>query len=118
MHILVKFDKISTEPFAFDISRDGVRFAGTLRRVDRRLVACSGKLSGNLAHICDRCGKDLEICVDESVEITLCDGIFKDAEGELSDVIEFFDGEIDIDEIFTSEVEALKCDYFYCDECK
>ena len=35
----------------------------------------------------------------------------------LDNVIEFFDGKIDFDEVIQSEVESFKSGYFYCDEC-
>ena len=39
-------------------------------------------------------------------------------ENELSDTVEFFDGNIDLKEVFESELEAFKSDYFYCEKCK
>ena len=45
-------------------------------------------------------------------------GIYKDKDDELSNTIEFYNGQIDTDEILISELEAYKSDYFYCDKCK
>lgn len=56
--------------------------------------------------------------INQDVDLLLSDGIYKDADNEFSDVIEFFDGEMDLDEVFVSEVEAYKSDYFYCENCK
>ena len=43
---------------------------------------------------------------------------YKDKDDELSNTIEFYNGQIDTDEILISELEAYKSDYFYCDKCK
>ena len=42
----------------------------------------------------------------------------KTEKNELSDTVEFFDGNIDLKEVFESELEAFKSDYFYCEKCK
>ena len=34
------------------------------------------------------------------------------------DIMEFFNGQIDLDEILQSELEAYKSDYLYCMACK
>ena len=56
--------------------------------------------------------------VDQNVELNLSDGVYKDNENELSDTMEFYDGNIDLIEVFESEIGAFKSDYFYCEKCK
>jgi hypothetical protein len=55
--------------------------------------------------------------LDEKLELTLSDGIY-DEDDNLLDVIEFFEGYIDIDEIIESEVASIKSDFHYCKDCK
>ena len=55
---------------------------------------------------------------DEDVNLILSDGIYKDEEENLDDAVEFFDGFINLEEVLTSEIEAFKSDYFYCEKCK
>lgn len=56
--------------------------------------------------------------MDNDLNLILSDGYYKDKPGELCDVIEFFEGEIDLDEIIQSEIESFKSDYFYCENCR
>ena len=94
----------------FELNSDGVNFNGELKRVTQNLVSCKGKIVGEIAHNCDRCGED--------INLILSDGIYKDKEENLDDVVEFFDGFVNLEEVLTSEIEAFKSDYFYCDKCK
>ena len=67
---------------------------------------------GEIKYICDRCGEEFMLPVDQNVELNLSDGVYKDNENELSDTMEFYDGNIDLIEVFESEIEAFKSDYF------
>ncbi|MBP3224135.1 MAG: hypothetical protein J6M14_02375 [Campylobacter sp.] len=115
---MVNFQKISNSPIEFDIEKDGVKFSGNLVRKDTNLVSCKGKLKGVIPYICDRCGNDFELDIDEDINLLLSDGIFKDNERTNLDVMEFFNSQIDLEEILQSELEAYKSDYLYCMTCK
>ena len=70
-------------------------------------------------HLCDRCSENFKLLVNERVEVFASDGLYEDKEGEeLLNVIEFFDGSIDIEAILQSEIEAFKSDYHYCGQCE
>lgn len=112
----IAFAKIKA-PTHFEFTLSGIRFCGEMSKVSLNLVRCEAKISGKLPHYCDRCGKDIILNLDERISLGFSDGLFKDGD-ELSNVIEFFDGEIDLEEVLKSELEAYKSDYFYCDECK
>ncbi|MCD8214026.1 MAG: hypothetical protein LUC34_08310 [Campylobacter sp.] len=56
--------------------------------------------------------------MNQEIKLFLSDGVYIDVENELSDTIEFFDGNIDLQEVFKSEIESFKSDYFYCENCK
>ena len=63
-------------------------------------------------------GESWEVsAVPSSVNI-ISNGIYKGKEENLEDVVEFFDGFVNLEEVLTSEIEAFKSDYFYCDKCK
>jgi len=99
------------------MSRDGLKFSGILERKNPLQIQLSAQICGKLNHICDRCGDDLVLNLDEKVDLILNKGIFSSEDKNL-DLIEIFGDEIDLDEILTSETEAIKSDYFYCDKCK
>lgn len=114
----IRFDKLSATPVNFESCVDGVKFSGSIKKSTLNLAKCDGRLSGELEHICDSCGADIILSLDEEIDLNLSDGIYKDSDNELSNTIEFYGGEIDTDEILISELEAFKSDYFYCDKCK
>lgn len=111
----IAFAKISSE--ALDISHEceGISFTGSLKRKNAEQVLAKGELNGVLSHFCDSCGKPLEIGINESLELILNDGATSAQE---LDIVEFYDGFIDLDELINSEIESIKSDYFYCKECK
>lgn len=114
----IAFLKITPTPTPFEIERDGVKFIGTLSRKNYALVKCEAKIQGEIEHSCDRCAADIKLDIDEQISLLLSDGEYRGNDGELADVIEFFNGFIDLDEVLLSEIESYKSDYFYCDECK
>ena len=102
----------------FELNLDGLIFNGELGKTNQNLVSCKGKIVGEITHNCDRCGEDMNLKLDEDVNLILSDGIYKDEEENLDDAVEFFDGFINLEEVLTSEIEAFKSDYFYCEKCK
>ena len=114
----IRFDRLSATPINFESSIDEVKFSGSIKKFSLNLAKCDGYLTGKLDHICDSCGADIVLNLNEELNLYLSDGIYKDKDDELSNTIEFYNGQIDTDEILTSELEAYKSDYFYCDKCK
>ena len=114
----IAFAKISASPVPFEISQNGLKFSGNLKRKDSKFIECKGEIKGKIPYICDRCGKEFDLEVSESVNLLLSEGVFNDEKHESLDVMEFFGAEVDVDEILRSEMEAFKSDYFYCEECK
>ena len=114
----IRFDRLSATPVNFESSIDRIKFNGRIKKSTLNLAKCNGKLTGELEHICDSCGADIILSLDEEIDLNLSDGIYKDSDNELSNTIEFYSGVIDTDEILISELEAFKSDYFYCDKCK
>ncbi len=114
----IAFAKISAAPVPFEISQDRLKLSGNLKRKDSKFIECKGEIKGKIPYICDRCGKEFDLEVSESVNLLLSEGVFNDEKQESLDVMEFFGAEVDLDEILRSETEAFKSDYFYCEECK
>ncbi|CZE45879.1 hypothetical protein [Campylobacter geochelonis] len=114
----LNFSKINFNEFPFEIQKANLTFAGNLKRQNAKTVKCDGQIYGKVEYNCDRCGDNILLDLDEKVDLVLSDGIYKSSQDVLEDVVEFFDGEINFDEILQSEIEAYKSDYFYCDKCK
>lgn len=114
----ISFLKIPSNGIDFSLKKKNLNFIGCAIKLRDNLVKCKGKIQGNLPHFCDRCGVELILPLDESIEVLASDGIMGSSDDKLENSIEFFDGFIDFDEIFISELEAIKSDYFYCVTCK
>ncbi|ATB68392.1 hypothetical protein SJPD1_0263 [Sulfurospirillum diekertiae] len=115
----VEFKKVPTTGIHFETSLDEIRFFGEALKIGKTMVRCTGQLEGTLPHLCDRCGENFELTVNERVEVFAQEGLYEDQEGEeLLNIIEFFDGSIDLDSILQSEIEAFKSDYHYCGQCE
>ncbi|MFR8440263.1 MAG: hypothetical protein ACLVCW_00680 [Campylobacter sp.] len=63
----IAFAKISASPVPFEISRDGLKLSGNLKRKDSKFIECKGEIKGKILYICDRCGKEFDLDVNESV---------------------------------------------------
>lgn len=113
------FLKISNQQIPFEIELGELKFLGNLKRKDSKIVLCEAKISGKAPHQCDRCGDDIVLNLKEDVRLLLSDGVcdVKDSES-FYDIVECFDGEVDLNDVLVSELEAYKSDYFYCEKCK
>ena len=109
----IAFSKVTNNKIPFEIKENGIVFSGNLVSLTHNLVKCHAEINGEMTHNCDRCGNDINIKINESVELILSDGIYKDSEDCLDDAIEFFDGFINLDDVLVSEIEAYKSNYFY-----
>ena len=115
----IEFKKIPTTGIHFEASLDEVKFFGEALKTGKTMVKCTGQLEGILPHVCDRCGESFELAVNERVEVFAQEGLYEGQESEeLLNIIEFFDGSIDVDTILQSEIEAFKSDYHYCGQCE
>jgi len=112
----IVFKKVPSSGVDFKTSFEEIKFYGTLEKKSRNLVQCTGKLEGTLTCLCDRCGENLSLHVDEKIDLLASDGLYETSD-ELVEVMEFFDETVDLDTILQSEVETLKSDYHYCSTC-
>lgn len=122
----IAFANLGPQPKVFDHRlEDGtydVTLTGELvRPKSYELARLNATLSGTVTLTCDRCGDAYEEQIDEKVTLLVTDSPYKRAESEADeqeyDIIEFLDGNVDIDSIIISEVNAIKYDYHKCSEC-
>ncbi len=113
----VNFTKIPKSGDKITLEKENVKFTALVSKLDENSVLCKGKIYGHTPHICDRCGDEFDLSIDENVEIVAYNCVARIPNEELENIIEFFDGEVDFDEIFISELEAIRSDYFYCKNC-
>jgi len=111
----IQFDKIGSSFKPFDIVLEGVAFQGTLKKSGYHLVSLDGRIAGDIALDCDRCGRGYIHPLKSHLKLSLSDQVCKDKED--LDIIEFLDGVVDITYILESEINAQKTTYHYCPEC-
>lgn len=107
--------KISTTPKQIALEYDGVNLNGELYRIDSQLLCLKAKLGGELELLCDRSGESYRQALDNDLVLYISDGLW-DVQSQRTtinnlDIIEFFDGFVDLDYILQSEVESIKADY-------
>lgn len=109
----IAFKKITT-PKSFQLQKEGLHLDGTLSRIDSKIIKLDGHLDGELELICDRSGEKFTKKFSESLVLYISDGIWHMQNQNMLgsfDVIEFFDGFIDLDSILHSEIESIRTDY-------
>lgn len=111
----ILFKKILHNEITFETKLENICFYGKVQRQTRDLVLCKGKIEGVFPHICDRCGEEFELKIDEEIELFASDGIYEKEDS--LDIIEFENGILDFDALLHSEIEAYKSDYHYCKNC-
>lgn len=111
----IVFDKIVSTPMPIETSVEGVSFVGTLKKSGYHQVLLSGQMAGSLELNCDRCGQAYSYPIDNALSLKLSDIISEDKDD--LDIIEFLDGEIDMDYILQSEINTFKSAYNYCEKC-
>ena len=104
------------------INKDEVTLKATLVKKAHHFVVLEGVLSGQIELVCDSCAKSYQYDLNEEVNLILTDLLYKNSQKDLDfeidyDIIEFLDGNIDIDYIISSELNLIKCDYHKCKQC-
>jgi len=110
----IEFRKITKDKKPFSIEKEGVVFSGSFKKVSNSIVEIDYSIKGNILHACDGCADDFELNICEKSLLEVSDGAYK---GDNIDIFESFSGFVDFDEIFQSEIEAIKSDYHYCEKC-
>jgi len=121
----IPFQNIGTQPKTVNRTLKGEDFditiEGSLVRKGYGMALLDASLKGVVELLCDGCGENFSLDVDEKVTLKITDAPYKASEGNGDeqdyDIIEFLDGIIDLDEIIISEVNAIKLDYHKCNNC-
>ena len=113
----IPFRRVTNEPQPFEYSKNGLQIEGTLRKYRHGLVLLEATMRGSLGVDCYRCGESFDIMPNEKVEFLIADGAYE-GQDETYDVVEMYDGVIDLDEVFDSEIAMIESDYHACDHCK
>lgn len=114
----IAFNKLSNLGYPFRLDLENVCFEGKIFKSKPRLALADFKMKGFVERVCDSCGREFELRIDEDIKLFLSDGVFKDEEHKLSDTMEFYGGQIDLIELGISELESFLSGYFYCEECE
>ena len=111
----IVFDKIGSTAKPFEVSSEGVKLEGTLKKSGSHQVTLDAHMSGSIELNCDRCGDTYHSQVNNPLQLRLSDQVSEDKDD--LDIIEFLDGEIDISYILQSEIDTFKNAYNYCEKC-
>lgn len=111
----IQMRKITQTPKRFAVTVDKLELKGEISRVNSKLFYLKAYLKGEMILSCDMSGEDFSKEFDEPLVLYISDG-FWDMQSQKSnlddfDVIEFFDGFIDLEHILKSEIESIKSDY-------
>ena len=116
--MIITLRKVTKTPLDFEVKSDEITFKGYLEYHGGKLILLKATLSGLLQKSCDTCAEEFKMPVNEEVEFFISDGIYEDENNIVLDVVESFDGIVDIDELLSSEIELIKSDYHSCENCK
>ncbi len=109
----IQFRKILSSSKVFDLQKEEIKFYGEIRAKSYKLFYLKGKIQGRLKVVCDISGEEFLQEIDEDLVLYISDGIWDTQSQDSSafDVIEFFDGFIDLDYILQSEIDSIQLDY-------
>ena len=113
----IAFRKLSSQPLHFEVNRDNALFSGDLILKKSNLAQLNGTITGSISIPCDICAEEVEKPLNEEVTFYLSDGIFEGNDPEL-DVVEIDQSIIDMEDLFQSEIELIKSDYYCCTNCE
>jgi hypothetical protein len=112
----ISFLKIKQNPLDINYSNGKTSIVGSLERVDRDNIKLESTFKSSIKVICNRCGKEYLLEVDEPLELLLSDGRYNN--NDKIDVVEFFNGKIDFNYLAQSEIASIEESYNLCDSCK
>lgn len=113
----IPFRRVTAEAQPFSVMNAGVEMVGTLRTYRPMLVLMEAELRGNAGVDCYRCAESFDIMLDENVSLLVSDGVFHGQDEEY-DVVEMYEGVIDLDAVLASEIALVESDYHACPKCR
>lgn len=108
--------KITSNPrkFSLDLIGDNYKInaKGNLSKLSNGLIKIDSTITGEMDFVCDISGDDFKKSINDDVVLFVKDGIWDSHKNrDYFDVVEFFDGYIDLEFIFRSELESMQLDY-------
>ncbi|HLD22417.1 MAG TPA: YceD family protein [Sulfuricurvum sp.] len=113
----ITFRKLGSQPLHFEVNSDNALFSGDLILKKSNLAQLNGTITGSISIPCDLCAEEVEKSLNEEITFCLSDGLYEGNDEEL-DVVEIDKSMIDLEELFKSEIELIKSDYFCCENCE
>lgn len=113
----VEFKKIGSSKREFFYEIDNIKLSGDIYKKDANLVVVTAKIEGLVELLCDMCLNPISKEIKEDIVLYVSDGLYTQNEDEFLEVVEFFDGFLDFDELAKSELELIKSDYHICSSC-
>jgi hypothetical protein len=110
--------KVTSTPIDFELKSEKITFKGYLQYHSGKLILLKANLTGFVEKSCDICAEEFNLSVDENVEFFISDGIYESDDKIELDVVESFDGTVDMEELLDSEIELVKSDYHACESCR
>ena len=116
----IEFRKAPLNASEFEIISNSVKFLGTFSKISSKLAKINARLSGKYDVECCKCGTEIDIDVNDTIDFLISDGIYTPNQhnDEKFVIVEVENHFIDFDEILHSELESLKSEYYICDTCK
>ncbi len=108
------FVKLGQQPKHFSLRKDSLTLECDIFRKDHNIALLSGRIQGEILLRCDQSGEEFVKSIDEELVLYISNGLWdsqSQSEWMSFDVVEFFDGFIDIQYLLESEIESIKSDY-------
>jgi len=116
--VKVVLRRVTKTPLDFEVKSGEIAFKGYLEYYKGKLILLKAKLNGFVMKPCDSCAEEFKLSIDEKVEFYISDGLYEDDESIHLDVVESFNGNVEIEELLHSEMELIKSDYHQCESCE
>jgi hypothetical protein len=114
---IIPFKRLNSVPTAFEARQENALFLGTVVHKKHNIAQLNGTITGSIFISCDICAETFENTLNEEVSFYLADGEVHDNDREL-EIVEIENSVIDLEELFNSELELIKSDYFCCSNCE
>ncbi|MBU0631335.1 DUF177 domain-containing protein [bacterium] len=115
--MIINFRKVTKTPLDFNIESNNIVFKGSLKYDGENLVLLQATITGSIDLDCYLCANEVVLPLNEDVEFLISDGAYSGLHDDY-DVVESFDGHINIEELLNSEIELIKSGYHSCEDCK
>ena len=115
--MIVNFRKVTNIPLDFSVKSDNIVFKGSLKYDNENLVLLESTITGSIDLDCYLCAETFKQSLDENVSFLISNGVYSGVNEEY-DVVESFDGNINFEELLSSEIELIKSGYYSCENCK